>query len=373
MPEVAKVLQFRAKVGVVPCSREEAAARARTFLQLSEVDRSEHEVDQAYSDGDVVTSLFSQLWERMNTSPSGVAEESPRIYKWISAKSAGAFFFDERDFFLGESALLAAGSFRLLGKRDETERWLDRADASFRHTVAPAAHLARVSYIRLTLRYDMRRHEEVLELVPSVALTFQKLGMEGDLAKCRFLEAMSLKELGRVEEAAASFERLASGEEYRAEPALCGMALVNLGNLRSEQGSFDSALAAYRQASPLLQSASRHSALADLKLMLGGTLQRTGHLEAAVQVFRESVNDLLGLGMESRAAYLRVVLAQALLEAGKAREAEWEILAALPTIDQEKMVPEGFAVMALLRESVRQRRTDPDALLELREYLQAKN
>jgi tetratricopeptide (TPR) repeat protein len=373
MPEVAKILPFRAKVGIASCSREEGASRARTFLSVPAADRSERDIDQAYSDGDVLTSIGSHLWELINTSPADVAEESPRIYKWLSAKAARDFFFDERDFFLGESALLAAGSFRLLGKRDETERWLDRADASFRHTVAPAAHLARVSYIRLTLRYDMRRHEEVLELGPSVALTFQKLGMENDLAKCRFLEAMSLKELGRIEEAAASFERLASGEEYRVDPALCGMALVNLGNLRSEQGSFDSALTAYRQASPLLQSANRFSALADLKLMLGGTLQRTGHLAAAVETFREAVSDYVALGMETRTAYLRVVLAEALLEGGKPREAEWEILAALPTIDQEKMVPEGFAAVALLRESVRQRKTDPKALLELREHLQANN
>jgi hypothetical protein len=65
-------------------------------------------------------------------------------------------------------------------------------------------------------------------------------------------------------------------------------------------------------------------------------------------------------------------LAQTLLEAGQPREAEWQILAALPTIDEEKMVPEGFAAVALLRESVRQRKTDPKALLELREYLRAK-
>ena len=60
---------------------------------------------------------------------------------------------------------------------------------------------------------------------------------------------------------------------------------MNLGNLRSEQGLFDSALEAYQQASPLLQSASRYSALADLKLMLGGTLRRTGHLDSAIKLF----------------------------------------------------------------------------------------
>ncbi len=373
MPENAKILPFRAKLGPATCSREEALERARTFLAMSELERDEHARDEALSDGDVLTAICSELWSLINTSPSEVAGEAPNVFKWLSAKAASDFFFDERDFFLGESALLAAGSLRLLGRRDETERWLDRADASFRHTVSPAAHLARVSYIRLTLRYDMRRHDEVLELIPSVALTFQKLGMSNDLAKCHFLEAMSLKELGRIEEAAVSLERLSGGDQLRVEPALSGMALLNLGNLRSEQGAFDSALAAYAKATPLLQSANRFSAMADLKLMMGGTLQRMGHLSPAVEAFRESISDYVGLGMVTRAAYLRVVLAEALLEAGKPREAEWEILAALPAIDQERMVPEGFAAVALLRESVRQRKTDPKSLLELREFLQAKN
>ncbi len=44
---------------------------------------------------------------------------------------------------------------------------------------------------------------------------------------------------------------------------------------------------------------------------------------------------------------------------------------ALPTIEEQKMVPEGFAAMALLKESVRRRKTDPNALRELREHVQA--
>jgi hypothetical protein len=53
------------------------------------------------------------------------------------------------------------------------------------------------------------------------------------------------------------------------------------------------------------------------------------------------------------------------------REAEWEILAALPAIDEMKMVPEGFAAIALLRESVARRRTNLPALQELRAHLES--
>ena len=65
------------------------------------------------------------------------------------------------------------------------------------------------------------------------------------------------------------------------------------------------------------------------------------------------------LGMATRAAYVRVGLRRPFLRPEMPREAEWEILAALPTIDEQGMVPEGFAAVALLRESVRQRKTDP--------------
>ena len=124
---------------------------------------------------------------------------------------------------------------------------------------------------------------------------------------------------------------------------------------------------------PLLQASKQYVALADLKGTLGETLRRTGHIAAGIESYREAVKHYLALGMVTRVAYVRVLLAGVLLEAGHSREAEWEILAALPTIDEQRMVPEGFAAVALLRESVRQRKTDPLALHDLRAHLQAKN
>jgi hypothetical protein len=107
--------------------------------------------------------------------------------------------------------------------------------------------------------------------------------------------------------------------------------------------------------------------------MFGETLKALGRFDDAIPAYRAAIGDLVGLGMATRAAYFRVALAEVLILASKPREAEWEILAALPTIDEQRMVPEGFAAVALLRQSVSQRKTDPNALLELREYLQAKN
>jgi tetratricopeptide (TPR) repeat protein len=341
------------------------------FLQSSAASRSDEFVLDALSDADVLSSLCSTLGELINSSPAVVVDEAVGIYRWLSGRQPRDYFFDERDYFLGEFALLAGASYRMTGRRDEAESWFDRSDANFRHTVAPAPHLARVAYNRLALRYDANRFDDVVELLPSAALTFEKLGMRLERAKCVFLEGMSLKALGRLDEAAARLQPLA--DDQSVDAALRGSVLVNLGNLLSMQGNYAGALSRYQDAQPLLEAANRTFALADLKAMFGETLKALGRFDDAIPAYRAAIGDLVGLAMPTRAAYFRVALAEVLIQAAKPREAEWEILAALPTIDEQRMVPEGFAAIALLRESVRQRKTDPKALVELREYLQAKN
>ncbi len=371
MPNSARILQFRTTVAHATRSRDEAPARAMAFLQSSATTRSEQFILEALSDADVLASLCSTLGELINSTPAVVVDEAVAIYRWLSARQPREFFFDERDYFLGEFALLAGASYRMTGRREEAESWFDRSDANFRHTVAAAPHLARVAYNRLALRYDGNRYEDVVELLPSAALTFERLGMRLERAKCLLLEGLSLKQLGRLDEAAIRLRSISDDQSVNS--ALRGTALLNLGNLLSARGSYADALSTYQQAQPLLEAANRTSALADLKIMFGETLRALGRLSDAVPAYRAAIEDLVGLGMVTRAAYFRVALAELLIEAKKPREAEWELLAALPTIDQQKMVPEGFAAVALLRESVRQRKTDPKALVQLREYLQAKN
>ena len=349
------------------------AALVEAFLSVAQDERSCDLINTTFGDGDQLNTLLTHLWDESNKNPSLVSREAIGIHAWLTAREQQFFLFDERDYSLGESALLAGASLRLLGARDDCERWFDRADASFRHTVAPAPLLARVAFQRLSLRFDLLRYDDVLELLPSVALTFSKLGMAVELAKCRFLEAMALKQTGHTAQAADRLDEVVANAGGALKPAFVGLALVNLGDLRSADGQFAKALEAYREATLVLERANQRFALADLKIAVGSTLRTMGLIAPALAAYREAADQHTELGMLTRAAYARVVLADALLEAGKPREAEWQLMAALPTIDEQKMVPEGFAAVALLKESVRQRKTNPKALLELRDYLQAKN
>lgn len=372
MPEAGKLLRFPAQAEA-PVSRDEVMRQARDYVaRVGESDLLRQRQGLLGSP-DVLMAVCSLLRDATDANASGVFRESSELYKAIGRAESPVGSFDEKDYFLGETALIAATASRVMGKRDESEVWLDRAEAGFRDTINPAPALAKVAYQRLALRCEAGRYEEVSELAPMLAGTFSKLNMVIEQAKSLFLQGLALKQSGKHDDALGVLRSIQTDDVRKLEPGLVGLALVNLADIHVAEGQDQLASEAYAQALPLLQKANRPAAIAHLKGTIGETLRRQGRLVAAVGAYRAAVAEYDALGMSTWVAYLRVVLAQTLLEAGKPREAEWEILAALPTIDEQRMVPEGFAAVTLLRESVRLRKTDPSALSELSEYLRAAN
>lgn len=351
-------------------SAQEAAAAARTYLATANESGVRARQVSLLAKPDVLMALCGILHDEVEANAGGVFAEASSLYGVINRPDVNLGSFDEKDYFLGETALLSATASRLLGRRDEAELWLDRAEAGFRLTANPAPLLANATYQRLALRYEARRFGEVAELASMLSATFGRLAMGREHAKCLFLEASALKENGDHETALAKFAQLRACPQ--ADPGLVGSALVTMADIHVAAGDDDKAAAAYVEALPLLDRRKRPAAVAHLKSVFGETLRRQGRLTEAIAAYRDSIQAYADIGMTTFVAYIRILLAQTLLEAGRGREAEWEVLAALPTIDEQKMVPEGFAAVSLLRESVRQRKTDPRALLELREYLQTK-
>ena len=375
MPETAtaRVLPFPTR-SERPYSADRALEDARQYLSRLSADGAQERRTALLDTPDVLLSVCALLKDRgVRGDAKFTLDESIALYRTIAASSGPLGTFDEKDYFLGELAYLAAAASRVVGKRADAELWLDRAEAGFRHTVNPAPLLANVTYQRLALRCETGRYEDVIELSPMLALSFAKLNMPTEQDKCIFLEGQALKESGHHDEAISRFESLTHGSARDRDPGLAGHALVNLADIHVSDGHYDLAAAAYTGALPLLKQANRPAAIAHLKVVMGETLQRQGLVAAAIESYRAAVDDYHALEMRTWEAYVRVVLAQALLTVGANREAEWQLLAALPTIDEEKMVPEGFVAFALLRESVRLRKTDLEALSNLREHLKANN
>ena len=372
MPETARILRFPARPEA-PLSASAVLEASREYVRRLGDEGAVARRAALLGRPDVLLSVCAILREAVDGRAQDVCDEAVALYRSIIASEDTLGSFDEKDYFLGDAAFIAAMASRVLGKRSDAELWLDRSEAGFRHTVNPTPLLANVTYQRLALKCEEGRYAEVIEFAPMLAASYAKLGMLREKGKCLLLEGLALKQSGAHEAAIAKFEALNERYLVETDPGLVGLAMATLADIHAAAGRDDQVDAAYRLALPLLKQAKRPAALAHLYSVVGETLRRQGRLKAAIRAYSASVESYNSLGMRTWVAYLRVVLAQALIEAGQPREAEWQILAALPTIEAERMVPEGFAAVALLRESIRQRKADPAALLELREYLQAKN
>jgi tetratricopeptide (TPR) repeat protein len=234
----------------------------------------------------------------------------------------------------------------------------------------PAPGLANVAYARLSLRFEMGRYKDVLELAPSLEGSFAKLGMDIEAAKCRFLIGVTLKIAGKHEDAETVLSPLVDLPALDADPPLRARVLAEIGDLQQLEGQFERALASFDKACSLVSGAELSTVQPTLKMYVGGVHKALGRFTDAIKAFRAAQRDFAELEMRPYVAYLHLVIAESLLEIKRDRQAEWEILAALPTIDEVEMVPEGLAAVALLRESVGRQKTDSSALQKVRELLQ---
>ncbi len=370
MPSSARILAFPSKGNSTGRTSAEVRRLAAEYLSLDCSERSESLAESCLRDADVVLAICADLAARMNSHPGDVAKEAEVIHKRLTETPVRLGLFDDCDYLEGESALLAGAACRLLGRRDEADVWFDRAEAGFRHTISPVASLARVSFERMAQHYDMHRYERVLATVPSLMKTFEMLEMRRYELKTRFLEAMALKNLNRTAEALGRLEALPDTSYIAEDMTLYGMVVANRAELLSASGRGAEAIETLRNALANGSLTSQPLVAAHLKVAAAEYLRCQNSLGLAAELLRGAVGDYLALEMATFVAYYRVLLAETLIALSRNREAEWEILAALPTIESECMVPEGFAALSLLRESVRRRAADVSALREVKERLQ---
>jgi tetratricopeptide (TPR) repeat protein len=248
--------------------------------------------------------------------------------------------------------------------------WFQRAEANFALVQNANAHWAQVAYQRLALALEERKIEDVLELAPRWSNTFRRLDMVEDALKCRFLEGIAHWERGDARRAIEIHSAICTEAETLGSPRLVALAANNLVTYFADAGETEKALEYARKALPVLQQLSSRVHLAKLQWSMGDLFRKQGKRAAALDTYRQALADAAELGMRGDVAAIHLVVADLLLEAGQEAQAEWEIRAALPIIDEEKMVPEGIAALSLLRESLRRRQIDKQALRDLHGYFQ---
>lgn len=352
-------------------SSDEAREAAIRVLRLSASERETQAEELQLDFPETILELCQLLDRQIDTNPSKTRSDSEWIYRYLDSNRAiGRFLFDEREYYLGELALVAGTACRLLGERSEASDWFERAGTWFLLTINATADVARVGCQRLMLRIEERAFTEVLAMAPALREVFVRNGAKEQALKCRYLEAASLKEMGRLDEALPCFETLAAEARELGSAKVFSPALVAIIQIYSELGDADRALALAVEAAPILREQNNQVVLAKLHWGLGMLLRSTGRRQEAIATLRSAQGEFQEIGLRADVAALHLVLADLLLDSGQERQAEWEIRAALPVIDELKMVPEGFAAMSLLRESLRRRSIDRQALRKVHGYFE---
>jgi len=302
--------------------------------------------------------------------PQNAANGATALYYSLRL-SKDEFAPDLRSFFLGETSRVVAGMLRVIGELQKAEQWFEVAETYFRDGADPRPHLARITFGRLALLNVLSRCEDVCRASPALDQTFGDLGMDEDRVKGRILWALSLKLLGRLREAIEVLEPiLTSGSEIR--PALYGWVLLQSGDIQQICGNYERALKDLAQAASLLRQGRQFTGLADVNVILSGLYRAQGKLGEALALIETSRQDHERLGMKWSEAYTRMLVAETYLSMGRPRDAEREIRAALPVLEDAGTIPDALAGINLLREAVRCRKLDQPTLGVIRERVRPK-
>jgi tetratricopeptide (TPR) repeat protein len=321
-------------------------------------------------DPETLLSLCLLLRPKLESTPSLVRDEAEFLYRFIETPRRQVGLFDEREYFLGETALLVGTACRQLSRREEAHVWFDRAEAGFRHTINSIADLSRLGYQRLAERFEERQFDIVLEMLPALLESFRQLEMHDEALKCRFLEGLALLESDELTAAVQVFDEIVVEAEKLGNSRLLGSAYANLTTIYGMMGNAEAAVAASAKAIPVLRRLDDRVALAKTQWGLATLLRETGRIAASIDACRTAQAEFDAIGMRADVAALNLVIADLLLETGKEREARGEIAAALPVISELKMAPEGMAALQLLRESARRQEINRQALRELHGYFE---
>jgi hypothetical protein len=307
-----------------------------------------------------------------NTDPAETARQIDALYGWVIKRFQPMHFPDERDYFLAQLEMTAASCARWLGRKETCFALLDRAESRLQMTAEPETGRAEIMLLRLVVAYESHDCRRALAAIPELQQRLRRLGMTTTLGMSQILHCGILKDLGRTEEATATIRAALGTEIFNRSTSLRAFALEHLADCHALSRRLEEAATCLRDVAALTRGANPSVAACHSRLVLGEILRLNGDLSEALESYRAGREDFAALGMETWSAYCSLLIAEVLIAKTDEVAAQREILAVLPVIEKRRMVTEGFAAVALLRESIRRQKTDRNALRELADHLKGK-
>ncbi len=339
------------------------------FFRLSWAETPSSVMDRFLSNPPTLLAILGRQRSQRNKNPMESAHLGRHVYQWISGHSSG-LDVDDRLHIAGQSALSVTAGLALADRYPSVEQWARISRDCFSKVLHPAPWLAKVDLVETIALHNQHQSDEVLSRVKRLRPVFEAFGMGEELVRCWLLQALALKSLGHFDEALFQIDQVSSTEHARKEPLVLGIALVNKAEVLASTGALSAALDVFEEAVSILQGTEVSWAIGTAEAVLGEVLRDRGQLDAAIPLYRSAIERHSKQQLDGRAAYFRLLLCEALLMAGREDEATQELLAALAALDGESPGPAACTAIALLRESIRRQKADPEALRTLKLELQ---
>jgi tetratricopeptide (TPR) repeat protein len=342
----------------------------REFLGLPIRDRDVGLIDRFLRSPEDV--LAACRWQRYgaNANPLLVSQFTIRVYEFWVSRFDGVVPSDERAYIAGELALSVARGYRLLEKAEDMASWVQIAKRCYGNSRTGDIGLCKLNLLGLQTLYDHYRYETILALVPRLVPDLERFGLHEELLRCRYLEALCLKGCGRLGSALDVLAALLKAPEVANDNLLYGLSMASTAEILAAQGKTREALGLLLTARPSIERSNVAWAMANYHGILAEVLRDSGRLNEAIDGYQAAVRLFSAAGIESKAAYITLLLAESLMLSGRGGEAVAKLVAVLPALERDSPTPAIATAVALLHESLRRQQADPDALRRLRLELQ---
>jgi tetratricopeptide (TPR) repeat protein len=340
------------------------------FLSVRPAHRSAELNSRFFREPAVLLATCLRMERIVNSEPAEVYEDAIALRAWLLGGQEVSAREDEVAYVVASLEIMIAITKKFAGRYREAHAWVDGVSRLCEKVRGGELLKAKARFVRLAIFHECRQYEAVLEEIPGLRSRFQEWGRDALVARCDYLGGVANKELSNTSEAIERLRAVVESDRGSVEPWLRGYALIDIADVLVGRCEFEEAQAALAAAWPMVKNSKQPGCVAHYHAVKGQLLRDQGLWMDAIDSYRASVEAYGRAQFESMAAYLRVLLAEALLAVNREDEAVQEILVSLPKIEELELVPEGVAAAAILRESIRRRRADREALRILRLQVQ---